>query len=85
MQSLQDSFMTWLGPNMKSHFDLQLVRYLGCGDWVLNETLTQSIRKQIKGIKSRQKSDSRDVNHRTICHEIFNGDLPAAEKSNERL
>jgi cytochrome P450 len=47
--------------------------------------MLQSIRKQIQEMKSGQRDDSKDANHRTIFYEIINSDLPAAEKSNARL
>ncbi|KAL2060745.1 hypothetical protein VTL71DRAFT_9387, partial [Oculimacula yallundae] len=68
MQSLPDSFMTWLDPNMKSYFGLQ-----------------HSIRGQIKEMKSGQRDDSKNADHRTIFYEILNSDLPASEKTDERL
>jgi cytochrome P450 len=36
-------------------------------------------------MKSGQRDDSKDANHRTIFYEIMNSDLPPAEKSNARL
>lgn len=36
-------------------------------------------------MKSGQRDDSKDADHRTIFYEILNSDLPPEEKSNERL
>jgi len=47
--------------------------------------LLQSIRKQIKDIKSGKRDDSKDADHRTIFYEIINSNLPAKEKSDQRL
>ncbi|KAG4418059.1 hypothetical protein IFR04_008796 [Cadophora malorum] len=47
--------------------------------------LQAGIRKQIKEMKSGQRDDSKDADHRTIFYEILNSDLPAEEKSDERL
>ena len=51
----------------------------------LAEPIPQSIKKQILEMKSGQRDDSKDANHRTIFYEIINSDLPLAEKSNARL
>jgi cytochrome P450 len=47
--------------------------------------ILQALTKQIKEIKSGERDDAKDVNHRTIFYEIIKSDLPPAEKSDARL
>lgn len=85
MQSLPDSFMTWLDPNMRSYFRLQNVGAIPAPGKAYANLITQSIKNQIREIKSGEREDSKDADHRTIFYEIINSGLPEKEKSDARL
>lgn len=84
IESLPESVMTFLEPNISAFLALERVGHTAYLLWT-ELIWVQDLQQQVREMKSGTRDDSKDADHRTIFYEIMNSNIPDKEKSFVRL